>query len=443
MAEYIDKEKFEAEEQSGFDFRKLWSLVILNWYWIILSTVLFVAAAFIYLRYQAPVYQAFTKVLIKDERGKKTGGQELALDQLGLISNTNGFDNELEILSSTAVATRAVRALKLYVTYHLQGRVSEAELYKTSPYLVDLEEGRLELLEVAIPIEMTKLENGIHVKVQLPSKGEEPEFLERDLTAFPCLLSTKVGKIMFTQNPGHEMPDRKLTATIYPPIYVGRAYAKNIDVAPTSKTTTVATLALLDTQVERAKDYLLQLVDSYNDDANEDKNEVAKKTEEFINERIDVPMVRVVGEGMEPAIMNTKEALRRAYDQGLDLVMISPQANPPVCKIIEYQKFLYEQKKREKERKANSTKIVIKEIRLSPQTDDHDFEFKLNHAIRFLKEGNKVKVDVFFRGRSIVYKEQGEQQLLKFAEALLEYGKPEQMPRLEGKRMLMIIAPKK
>ena len=154
-------------------------------------------------------------------------------------------------------------------------------------------------------------------------------------------------------------------------------------------------------------------------------------------------MVRVVGEGMEPTIMNTKEALRRAYDEGLDLVMISPQANPPVCKIIEYQKFLYEQKKREKERKANSQKIVIKEIRLSPQTDDHDFEFKLNHAIRFLKEGNKVKVDVFFRGRSIVYKEQGEQQLLKFAEALLEYGKPEQMPKLEGKRMQMIIAPKK
>ncbi|MCR5445601.1 MAG: translation initiation factor IF-3 [Bacteroidales bacterium] len=176
---------------------------------------------------------------------------------------------------------------------------------------------------------------------------------------------------------------------------------------------------------------------------NRGRGPVKKEAEHLINERIDVPMVRVVGEGMEPTIMNTREALRRAYDEGLDLVMISPQANPPVCKIIEYQKFLYEQKKREKERKANSQKIVIKEIRLSPQTDDHDFEFKLNHAIRFLKEGNKVKVDVFFRGRSIVYKEQGEQQLLKFAEALLEYGKPEQMPRLEGKRMLMVIAPKK
>ena len=154
-------------------------------------------------------------------------------------------------------------------------------------------------------------------------------------------------------------------------------------------------------------------------------------------------MVRVVGEGMEPTIMNTKEALSRAYDEGLDLVMISPTANPPVCKIIEYQKYLYEQKKKEKERKANSTKVVIKEIRLSPQTDDHDFEFKLNHAKRFLKEGNKVKVDVFFRGRAIVYKEQGEAQLLKFAEALMDYGKPEAMPRLEGMRMLMIISPKK
>ena len=168
-----------------------------------------------------------------------------------------------------------------------------------------------------------------------------------------------------------------------------------------------------------------------------------KEPEHLINERINVPIVRVVGEGMEPTIMNTKEALTRAYNDGLDLVMISPTANPPVCKIIEYQKYLYELKKKEKERKANSTKVVIKEIRLSPQTDDHDFEFKLNHAKRFLSEGNKVKVDVFFRGRSIVYKEQGEAQLLKFAEALMEYGKPEAMPRLEGKRMLMIIAPKK
>lgn len=127
----------------------------------------------------------------------------------------------------------------------------------------------------------------------------------------------------------------------------------------------------------------------------------------------------------------------------MDLVEISPNVNPPVCKIMNYQKFLYEQKKKQKEMKAKNAKIVVKEIRLGPQTDDHDFNFKLKHAIRFLEEGNKVKVEVFFRGRTIVFKEQGETQLLKFAEALLEYGKPEMLPKLEGKKMMMIIAPKK
>lgn len=132
-----------------------------------------------------------------------------------------------------------------------------------------------------------------------------------------------------------------------------------------------------------------------------------------------------------------------AEQAGVDLVEISPQANPPVCKIMDYQKFLYEQKKKQKEIKAKSAKVVVKEIRLGPQTDEHDFEFKSNHAIKFLKEGFKVKVDVFFKGRSIVYKDQGELILLKFAKAVEEYGKPEQLPKLEGKRMIMILNPKK
>lgn len=127
----------------------------------------------------------------------------------------------------------------------------------------------------------------------------------------------------------------------------------------------------------------------------------------------------------------------------MDLVEISPSANPPVCRVIDYQKYLYEQKKKQKEMKAKSSKIVVKEIRLGPQTDEHDFNFKLKHAVRFLQEGNKVKVEVLFRGRTIIYKDQGETQLLKFAEALLDYGKPEMLPKLEGKRMMMIIAPKK
>lgn len=151
----------------------------------------------------------------------------------------------------------------------------------------------------------------------------------------------------------------------------------------------------------------------------------------------------MVGENIETGIFNIKDAIKIADNLGLDLVEISPSANPPVCRVIDYQKFLYEQKKKQKEMKAKSAKIVVKEIRLGPQTDEHDFNFKLKHAIRFLQEGNKVKVDVLFRGRTIIYKEQGETQLLKFAEALLEYGKPEMLPKLEGKRMIMIIAPKK
>jgi translation initiation factor IF-3 len=128
---------------------------------------------------------------------------------------------------------------------------------------------------------------------------------------------------------------------------------------------------------------------------------------------------------------------------GLDLVEISPNANPPVCRVLDYKKFLFEQKKKQKEIKAKSAKIVVKEIRLGPNTDDHDFEFKLKHAIKFLEEGAKVKVEVFFRGRSIVYKDQGELIMLKFAQELEEYGKVENLPKLEGKRMIMIIAPKK
>lgn len=146
---------------------------------------------------------------------------------------------------------------------------------------------------------------------------------------------------------------------------------------------------------------------------------------------------------MEPKIVPIKEALDLANQYELDLVEISPQANPPVCKVMDYQKFLYEQKKKQKEIKAKSAKIVIKEIRLGPQTDEHDFEFKVNHAVKFLKDGCKVKVDVFFKGRSIVYKEQGELILLKFAQAVEDYGKPEQLPKLEGKRMIIILNPKK
>lgn len=162
-----------------------------------------------------------------------------------------------------------------------------------------------------------------------------------------------------------------------------------------------------------------------------------------INEEIKGPVIRLVGDNVEQGIVTIKEALEIAKQLELDLVEISPAANPPVCKVLDYKKFLYDQKKKQKEIKAKTAKVVVKEIRLGPNTDDHDFNFKLNHAKKFLEEGAKVKVEVFFRGRTIVYKDKGELMLLKFAQELEEIGKVEKLPLLEKKRMIMIIAPKK
>ena len=149
----------------------------------------------------------------------------------------------------------------------------------------------------------------------------------------------------------------------------------------------------------------------------------------------------MVGENVEGGVYPTRKALEIANELELDLVEISPNATPPVCKVIDYKKFLYEQKKRDKELKAKATKVVIKEIRFGPQTDDHDYEFKKKHGEKFLKEGSKVKAYVFFKGRSIIYKDQGEILLLRLATDLEDYGKVEQMPKLEGKRMTMFLAP--
>ena len=168
-----------------------------------------------------------------------------------------------------------------------------------------------------------------------------------------------------------------------------------------------------------------------------------KENPHRINDEITAPQVRVVGDNVEPnLVLPIREAIKLADEMELDLIEISPKAEPPVCRIADYQKFLYQQKKKAKEIKAKQTKVVIKEIRFGPQTDDHDYNFKLKHAENFLKEGAKVKAYVFFRGRSIVFKEQGEILLLRFATDLEEIAKVEVMPALEGKKMNMILAPK-
>ncbi|MEM8566967.1 MAG: translation initiation factor IF-3 [Bacteroidota bacterium] len=161
-----------------------------------------------------------------------------------------------------------------------------------------------------------------------------------------------------------------------------------------------------------------------------------------VNEKILAERVRVVGDNVEVDVYPTSQAIKMAKEQNLDLVEISPKADPPVCKIIDYSKFKYEQKKKQKEIKAKAQKTVIKEIRFGPNTEEHDFNFKLKHAINFLEDGSKVKAYVHFVGRTIVFKERGEILLLKFAQALEEHAKVEQLPKLEGKRMIMFLAPK-
>ncbi len=162
-----------------------------------------------------------------------------------------------------------------------------------------------------------------------------------------------------------------------------------------------------------------------------------------VNEKIRVREVRLVGDNVDQGVYPIAEALKIANEQGLDLIEISPNAVPPVCRISDYQKFIYQQKKRQKEQKAKSVKIVVKEIRFGPQTDDHDYNFKLKHAKSFLEEGAKVKAYVFFKGRSILFKEQGEVLLLRFADDLEDYAKVESLPTLEGKKMILMLAPKK
>ena len=161
-----------------------------------------------------------------------------------------------------------------------------------------------------------------------------------------------------------------------------------------------------------------------------------------INQNIRIAEVRLVGENVEQGVYETQKALELARSQELDLVEISPKAVPPVCRIIDYKKFLYQQKKKQKEIKSKTVKVVVKEIRFGPNTDEHDFNFKFNHAKKFLEEGSKVKAYVFFKGRTIVFKDRGEILLLKFAQELEELGKVEMLPKMEGKKMNMMLAPK-
>lgn len=296
MAEYVEKNQTE-EEEGFFNFKTLFQIFMLNWQFVLLSVLFFLGCGFVYLRYATPVYTASMKVLIKDNetpRSRSINGY--AMDRLGMMTNSSGFDNELEILTSTGLANRVVKNLKLYVTYVQEGRISKREIYKGSPIVVDFEEGRIDELEYPIKLTISKEGEGIHVAgnmfLSIDENTEDVQdqeyVIDKTLDSLPATIHTPAGLLFLSKNYGIPVSERDLHVTISPLDYVSATYAHRVTAAPTSKMTTVAQISIKDNLPSRCIDYLNALSQAYNDDANEDKNEVAMKTEEFIDERIDI-----------------------------------------------------------------------------------------------------------------------------------------------------------
>lgn len=333
MSDFIANEENREEEHSGFNLAALWKIVVLHWYWIVLSTIVALGAAFGYLKYTRPVYASNMKILVKDEdsRSRMYRGGQLALESMGVISNSNGFDNELEILTSSNISQRVIKSLKLYVSYELDGRLRNHELYKNNPYIVDMPENQLVDLHSLIQLKIDRQGDGVHVEGEIyVPRAKEPILFERSVKELPGSFNTPVGTITLQRNPGvgAELPEQAMYATIMPLEYAAKAYGSRLSVSASSKTTTVAVLNYLDTQPERAIDYLNELFRSYNEDANEDKNEVALKTEEFLKNRISA-----IREELDATESNLE-----SYKKKNELINLTNDASNALNKLTEYQK---------------------------------------------------------------------------------------------------------
>ena len=333
MSDFIANEENREEEHRGFNLAALWKIVVLHWYWIVLSTIVALGAAFSYLKYTRPVYASNMKILVKDEdsRSRMYRGGQLALESMGVISNSNGFDNELEILTSSNISQRVIKSLKLYVSYELDGRLRNHELYKNNPYIVDMPENQLVDLHSLIQLKIDRQGDGVHVEGEIyVPRAKEPILFERSVKELPGSFNTPVGTITLQRNPGvgAELPEQAMYATIMPLEYAAKAYGSRLSVSASSKTTTVAVLNYLDTQPERAIDYLNELFRSYNEDANEDKNEVALKTEEFLKNRISA-----IREELDATESNLE-----SYKKKNELINLTNDASNALNKLTEYQK---------------------------------------------------------------------------------------------------------
>lgn len=325
MADYVLNDVNEEEESSSFNLRSIITLIYLNWYWILLSAIVCYAGAKLYLRYTPPTYSADMKVFIKEQGTTKRSSSVATLEELGVISTTSGFGNEMEILASTAIAARTVQTLKLYTSYRMEGRVIDQELYKNSPIIVDLAESNLRDLQTRINLVVTRKNSGIHVEGNIG--GANP--FTHDVKDLPATVPTAVGPLIFQRNAGYKMPsDRKLFVTIDPVINAGRRYAGKVVVSGAHDNISVATVRMVDTQMERALDYLGEILNSYNDDANDDKNKVAEKTRKFIDDRI-----AVIRRGLD-----STEANLESYKRSHELINLANNATSALSGSQSYQK---------------------------------------------------------------------------------------------------------
>ena len=325
MADYVLNDVNEEEESSSFNLRSIITLIYLNWYWILLSAIVCYAGAKLYLRYTPPTYSADMKVFIKEQGTTKRSSSVATLEELGVISTTSGFGNEMEILASTAIAARTVQTLKLYTSYRMEGRVIDQELYKNSPIIVDLAESNLRDLQTRINLVVTRKNSGIHVEGNIG--GANP--FTHDVKDLPATVPTAVGPLIFQRNAGYKMPsDRKLFVTIDPVINAGRRYAGKVVVSGAHDNISVATIRMVDTQMERALDYLGEILNSYNDDANDDKNAVAEKTRQFIDDRI-----AVIRRGLD-----STEANLESYKRSHELINLANNATSALSGSQSYQK---------------------------------------------------------------------------------------------------------
>lgn len=340
------------DTESLFDLKTIFSLLIQNWYWVLASTILCLCIAAVYVRYSAPVYSASMKVLIKDSDQKRRSFNSMGLSEMGLLSNSNGFDNELEILCSASVSERVVKRLKLYVSYYLEGKVVNKELYKDNPVQVDLEEQFLDAIERPFTMTLTKRGDGVYLEGCFDELNPDEVTFRQDVKSLPANIQTPKGTLILQknllvlrtdsiakkENLRFSVMERwndggKLFVTITPPKYVARIYAaKKLTATPTSKATTVASVTLLDSKTGRALDYLNELLTCYNEDANEDKNEVALKTEQFIADRLN---------SIKNELDQTEGAIED-YKKDNELINLANDASSVLKSTTDYRKELVE-----------------------------------------------------------------------------------------------------